>query len=39
LRSPANYAFNNDTSDERYNKPAADLGWKRTFAFFRRYLA
>jgi len=32
------HAFNNDTSAERYNKPAADLAWKRTLAFFRRYL-
>jgi carboxymethylenebutenolidase len=34
-----NHAFNNDTSPERYNKAAADLAWKRTLAFFRRYLA
>jgi carboxymethylenebutenolidase len=32
------HAFNNDTSAERYNKPAADLAWTRTLAFFRRYL-
>lgn len=28
-----NHAFNNDTGD-RYNKPAADLAWSRTLAFF-----
>ncbi|MBA3669730.1 MAG: dienelactone hydrolase family protein [Sphingomonas sp.] len=33
------HAFNNDTSAERYNKAAADLAWKRTLAFVRRYLA
>jgi len=33
-----NHAFNNDTSAERYNKEAADLAWKRTVRFFRRYL-
>jgi carboxymethylenebutenolidase len=33
-----NHAFNNDTSAERYNKPAADLAWARTLAFFKRYL-
>ncbi len=35
----ANHAFNNDTSAERYSKPAADLAWRRTLAFFRRHLA
>lgn len=34
----ANHAFNNDTSAERYNKPAADRAWKRTLAFFARHL-
>jgi carboxymethylenebutenolidase len=34
----ANHAFNNDTSAERYNKDAADLAWKRTIRFFKRYL-
>ena len=34
----ANHAFNNDTSAERYNKPAADLAWQRTLAFFARWL-
>jgi carboxymethylenebutenolidase len=33
-----NHAFNNDTSAERFNKPAADLAWKRTLAFFTRHL-
>jgi carboxymethylenebutenolidase len=39
LYEGANHAFNNDTSAERYSKPAADLAWKRTLAFFRRHLA
>lgn len=34
-----NHAFNNDTSAERYNKPAADLAWARTLAFFAKHLA
>lgn len=34
-----NHAFNNDTSAERYDKPASDLAWKRTIAAFRRHLA
>jgi len=34
-----NHAFNNDTSAERYDKPAADLAWGRTIRFFRRHLA
>ena len=29
-----NHAFNNDTSN-RYDKPAADLAWSRTVAFFK----
>ena len=33
------HAFNNDTSAERYNKPAADLAWQRTLDFFRQHLA
>ena len=32
------HAFNNDTSAQRYNQPAADLAWKRTLRFFRRHL-
>lgn len=38
LYDGANHAFNNDTSAERYNKEAAELAWKRTIAFFHRYL-
>jgi len=34
-----NHAFNNDTSAERYNQPAADLAWKRTLRFFKRHLS
>jgi len=33
-----NHAFNNDTSAERYDKPAADLAWGRTVRFFKRHL-
>ena len=33
------HAFNNDTSADRYNKPAADLAWQRTLAFFKQHLA
>ncbi len=33
----ANHAFNNDTSN-RYDKPAADLAWSRTIAFFKANL-
>ena len=32
-----NHAFNNDTSN-RYDKPAADLAWSRTIAFFKEHL-
>jgi carboxymethylenebutenolidase len=35
----ANHAFNNDTSEARYNKAAADLAWGRTVAFFKEKLA
>lgn len=35
----AHHAFNNDTSAERYDKPAAHLAWRRTVRFFRRHLA
>jgi carboxymethylenebutenolidase len=38
LYDGVNHAFNNDTSAERYNKPAADLAWKRTLAFFKQHL-
>lgn len=34
----ANHAFNNDTSEARYNKTAADLAWSRTVSFFRETL-
>jgi carboxymethylenebutenolidase len=34
----ANHAFNNDTSQARYNKQAADLAWARTIAFFKANL-
>lgn len=33
------HAFNNDTSEARYNKAAADLAWGRTIAFFKEKLA
>ncbi len=39
LYDGVNHAFNNDTSAERYNKDASELAWKRTIAFFHRYLA
>jgi carboxymethylenebutenolidase len=38
LYDGVNHAFNNDTSAERYDKPAADLAWKRTLAFFGQHL-
>lgn len=34
----ANHAFNNDTSEARYDKQAADLAWSRTIAFFNEKL-
>lgn len=34
----AQHAFNNDTSDARYNRQAADLAWGRTIAFFKEKL-
>jgi len=34
-----NHGFNNDTSEARYNKEAADLAWGRTVAFFKKHLA
>lgn len=33
-----NHAFNNDTSAERYNKPAADMAWNLTLEFFKKHL-
>ena len=35
----AQHAFNNDTSEARYDKDAADLAWGRTIAFFQEKLA
>jgi carboxymethylenebutenolidase len=35
----AQHAFNNDTSEARYNKDAAELAWIRTVAFFEENLA
>jgi carboxymethylenebutenolidase len=35
----AQHAFNNDTSEARYNKEAADLAWGRTITFFKEKLA
>ncbi len=35
----ANHAFNNDTSQARYNKEAADLAWSRTVEFLKETLA
>jgi len=34
-----NHAFNNDTSEARYNKEAADLAWQRTVEFLKEKLA
>ena len=33
-----NHAFNNDTSEARYDKEAADLAWRRTVDFFKEKL-
>jgi carboxymethylenebutenolidase len=33
-----NHAFNNDTNAARYNKEAADLAWKRTVDFLRKFV-
>ncbi|MCM2293854.1 dienelactone hydrolase family protein [Allorhizobium sp. BGMRC 0089] len=33
-----NHAFNNDTSEARYDKKAADLAWSRTIAFLKTHL-
>jgi carboxymethylenebutenolidase len=35
----AQHGFNNDTSEARYNKPVAELAWKRTVDFFKKELA
>jgi carboxymethylenebutenolidase len=34
-----NHAFNNDTSEARYNKAAADLAWSRTVEFLKGTLS
>ena len=34
----AQHAFNNDTSEARYSKPAAEQAWSRTIAFFKEHL-
>jgi carboxymethylenebutenolidase len=34
-----NHAFNNDTSEARYNKEAADLAWQRTIDFLKENLS
>ncbi|WEX11867.1 dienelactone hydrolase family protein [Chelativorans sp. AA-79] len=34
-----NHAFNNDTSEARYDKEAADLAWQRTVDFLKENLA
>ena len=34
----ANHAFNNDTSEARYNQAAAELSWTRTLAFLHEHL-
>ena len=39
LYDGVNHAFNNDTSAERFNEPAADLAWKRTLSFYRKHLS
>jgi carboxymethylenebutenolidase len=32
------HGFNNDATPQRYNKPAADDAWKRTVAWFNKYV-
>ncbi len=34
----AGHGFNNDATPARYNKAAADLAWKRTVAWFNKYV-
>lgn len=34
----AGHGFNNDATPQRYNKAAADQAWKRTIAWFDKYL-
>ncbi|MBA2689460.1 MAG: dienelactone hydrolase family protein [Burkholderiales bacterium] len=38
LYEGANHAFNNDTSEARYHKQAAELAWSRTVAFLKENL-
>jgi carboxymethylenebutenolidase len=38
LYEGANHAFNNDTSEARYNKQAAEQAWARTIAFLKEHL-
>jgi carboxymethylenebutenolidase len=35
----ANHAFNNDTSQARYDKAASDLAWSRTVEFLKAKLS
>jgi carboxymethylenebutenolidase len=35
----AQHAFNNDTSEARYDKKSADLAWSRTIEFFKTNLS
>ena len=34
----AGHGFNNDATPARYNKPAADLAWQRTVAWFNKHV-
>jgi carboxymethylenebutenolidase len=34
-----NHAFNNDTSEARYDQTAAELAWQRTIDFFKQHLS
>src|SRR5690348_3233859 len=34
----AGHGFNNDATPARYNKAAADMAWKRTIAWFNKYV-
>ena len=38
LYEGANHAFNNDTTEARYHKEAAELSWARTIAFLKQNL-
>lgn len=39
IYSGVNHAFNDDTTEARYNKSVADLAWTRTVLFFKTYLS